>query len=230
MFNFTRGQQRVTEILNACAAGTISSTLSSRNKTRNATAIEYAGYEAGLIVLQAIGSTPNEFRSLLVGSPVTVTHGDLLPEHLGNPVSVEIQRYSGAPWREAERRDWQKIESYRVNEENTFDPINHNEEGSDLSGYFDFWEKKIYFTGYACRVKLATAARADVLTKIPDVLEPVVIKLWVGNCPKAGEGLITMEIARWYETKGDRDLQEFKNGKRQFAEVSSNQPMSEVHQ
>lgn len=226
--DFTRIKARVTEILNACDPGTVSATVSTRNKTRNATAIEYACYEAGLTVLQAIGAIPNEFRSALVEA-VEVNHSDLLPEHLGQPAYIEIQRYSGAGWREAEQRNLQKIEAYRENHLNVYDNIDHDQEGSSLSGLADIWENKVYFTGYACRVGLATASRADVLTKIPDVMEPIVVKLAIGNCPKFGEGGIGLAVAQGYATRGENDLLEFKGGKRKFAEVSIPEPTSQIH-
>lgn len=222
--DFTRIKKRVTEILNACDAGAYSATLSTRNKTRNATAIEDACYEAGLKVIQTIASFDNEFRPAFV-STVNVTHGDLLPAHLGKPVYVEIQKYSGAGWATADQKDYHKIESYRNNTAKIYDAIDHNVQNSSLSGYYDISENRIYFTGYAARVGLATATRADVATEIPDFFENTVIKLAVGNALKAGEGAILLNIAQIYTSQAENDLMAFQNGSRSFPPVPAAEAM-----
>src|SRR5690349_17927293 len=135
--DFNRVKSRVTEILNLCDAGTFSSTISTRNKTRNALTIDAACYEAGLKILQAIGEVPNEFRESLI-TVVNVTHGQLLPAHLGKPAFVEIQKVSGdLIWRKGKRKDVQQIEAYRANENLVYDEIAHDQDGSSLSGYYN---------------------------------------------------------------------------------------------
>lgn len=222
--DFDRIKARVTEILNASAAGTFSSTLSARNKTRNADAIEAACFEAGLKVIQFIASFPNEFRNEFV-EPTTLNHGDELPAHLGKPTYVEIQKYSGAGWTAGNQKDYHKVDSYRTNRLKTYDDKDHNVQDSTLAGYYDISEDKIYFTGYACRVGLAAAERDDVLTKIPDFFENTVIKLAVGNCLKAGEGAILLNIAQGYNAAAENDLMMFKGGARSLPPVPEAEAM-----
>lgn len=224
----SRVLKRVTEVLNLCAPGTYSASLSPRIKNRNATAIADFVTEAGLILLRALAETPNEYRGVLV-NVVALTHLQILPEHQGQPAYVEIQKYNGGLWRQGDRRDYRKIESYVANPSFIYDDQVHTANGSSLAGYFDIWEKRFYFTGFAARAGLAQVVRADVATKIPDVLENTWIRLAVGESAKAGDGNFSMSVASSYGQKGMNDLGEFKAGKRVFPEVSDPEPTSAVH-
>jgi hypothetical protein len=226
--DLSRVKSRVTAILNLCDAGTFSSAISPRIKNRTPNEIDAIVTDAGLILLRALAETPNEYRSSLINA-VTLTHLQLLPEHQGQPAYVEIQRYSGGPWMQGERRDYRKIESYRANTSKIYDPLDHNVNGSSLSGYFDIWEKRLYFTGFAARAGLAQVTRDDVQDKIPEILEPTWIRLSVGESAKAGEGNYSASIAGTYGQKGMNDLQAFQAGARSFPEVSDPEPSSAVH-
>lgn len=227
--NETRVVARVTEILNLCEPRTFSPTISPRIKTRNAEAISTFVTEAGLMLLKTIAETPgNEYRVGLVNQ-VTLTNGQMLPEHQGTPVYVEIQPYPSADYIQGMRRDYRKIESYRLNPSNVYDSKNHNVAGSTLSGFYDIWEKKFFFTGNAARVGLAQVVRADVTTKIPEVFENTWIKLSIGQAAKSGSGAYDLNLINKYGQEAMMDLQEFKTGKRQFPEVSDPEPTSAVH-
>lgn len=227
--DFDRVKKRVFDLIGASPAGTFSATINPRSKTRSAAAISAAVEEAGLRVLQVIGSFPNEFRSNLI-NVLPAQHGELLPDHLGKPAFVEIQRFSGAPFRTADQRDRTKIESYRANFNKIYDPFDHNEEGTSLAGYFDIWERKLFYTGFAAQVGLAQADRADVVTKIPDFFESTVVKLALANLPKAGEGAYVLQIAQFYNNAAENDLAEFKGGKRRFAEISAPDALLPKHE
>jgi len=207
----------------------MSATLSTRNKTRSADAIEAGCYEAGLKVIQVIASFPNEFRQDFVDT-VAIDHADELPEHLGKPAFVEIQKYSGAVWTSGDQKDKHKIDSYRTNTANIYDDKAHNIQNSTLSGFYDISDGKFYFTGYAARVGLATASRSDVTTKIPDFFENTVIKLAVGNALKAGEGAILLNIAQIYTNQGENDLIAFQTGSRVFPPVPEAEAMPNPQQ
>lgn len=219
---------RVTEILNLCAPGTYSATLSPRIRTRNAAAIQDFTIEAGLDLLRAIGETPNEYRSALVAE-VTPAHMTQLPDHTGDPVFVEIQKYDGGPWEAAERRDYKKIDAYRHNNNDIYSDLDHDQQGSELAGFYDIWEKRFYFTGFAARIGLVQIARADTETKIPEILEPVWVRLAVGNSAKAGDGTYSQTMAGIYGQRGMAELAEFKGGRRAFPEVSDPEPTSAIH-
>ncbi len=226
--DINRVKTRVNVILNLMAPGVFSSSVSPRIKNRTEAEIEAIVTDAGLILLRTLAETPNEYRAPLI-NVVALTNGQLLPEHQGQPAYVEIQRYSGGPWTIGERRDFRKIESYRRNPLKIYDATNHDQVGSSLSGYFDSWEKRFYFTGFAARAGLAQVTRASVLDKIPEILEPTWIRLAVGESTKAGEGNYTLSVAGAYGQKGMQDLAEFQAGKRIFSEISDPEPTSAVH-
>jgi hypothetical protein len=216
--DLARIQSRVTEILNACDPATFSSTVSARNKTRNATAIGHACTEAGLRVLHTIVEpTTSEFRKAFLVTE-TITHGGQLPERIGKLAAVEIQPYSGAPWQQGEHKDYRKIEAYRRNAGFIYGSVAHDRRGSSLSGFYDVQNGVLYFTGYAARIVIARVDRDDVATKVPDVFEPVVIKLAVGNCLKAGEGAFVVAMADRYARSAEADLMAWKGGKRNYRE------------
>ena len=209
-----RVKKRVLEILNLADAGTYSVTLSPRNKTHNTLAVDDAILDAGLAVLKTIAESPaSEYRRALI-SVVAVNHGEQLPEHIGKVAFVQIQAFDGASYRRAEQRPLARIEAYRENTLSIYDAIDHNQDGSTLGGYYDIWENKIYFTGFAASVGIASVARADVATKMPEVLEHTQIGLAVENCVKAGEGNVTMEVARWHGDRARQTLAEIKGEKR----------------
>lgn len=232
--DFNRIIKRVLEILNASPPGTFGASIDLRNKTRSLDAITAAAEEAALTVLQAVAAIPNEFRSAFV-TQVQLAHGAFLPAHFGDPATIEIQRYDGAVWREADvkSRTYAQIESYREilpdATGNLYDEIPHNEIGSSLTGYADIWENKFYFTGFAARLGLANVTRAQAAAGIPEVFEATVIKLAIANCPKAGEGNYTMQMANYYGNLGMQDLAAFKAGQRDFAEVSAPAPAKNIH-
>jgi hypothetical protein len=226
----TRVKKRLLEILNLADAGTYSTTLSARNKTHSTTAIDDAITEAGMTVLKTCAESPSsEYKSALI-STVTITHGSQLPDHIGKVAFVEIQAYSGAPFRRAEQRPLARIEAYRENNSLIYDSIAHDTQGSTLSGYYDIWENKIYFTGNSCRIGIATVTRADTATKIPEVLENCWIGLSVEGCVKAGEGNVTLEVANFHGTRARQTLAEITGivPKRVYREVSDPKPSSEI--
>jgi hypothetical protein len=226
----TRVLNRVTEILNLCEPGTFSSTLSTRNKTRSDTAIATFVTEAGLEILQMLAETPNEYRHNFVNE-VVPTYGDFLPDHQGQPAYVSIQKYPGGPYEQGDdAKSYLQIESMR-NNANVYDPTGkaHNISGSSLGGYFDIWERRFYFTGNAAKVGLAQVTRADVATKIPELLEPVWIKLSVGKAAKSGTGAYDAEVIKTYGSEAANDMAEFKQGRRIFSEASDPESADEVH-
>jgi hypothetical protein len=220
---------RVTEILNLCAPGTYSSTISPRNKTRNEAAIADFTTEAGLELLQMLAETPNEYRHNFVVE-TTPAYMEFLPDHQGQPAYVYIRPYSGAEFIPGQQKDYQSIASYRQNPSKVYDERGHDANGSTLSGYYDIWERKFYFTGYEAKVGLAQVARADVATKVPEILEPVWVKLAVGKAAKSGLGAYDAQVVDRYGTEAKQDMAEFKQGRRIFAEASEPDNSAEVHQ
>jgi len=222
--------KRVTTGLGLADAGTYSSTLSTRNKTRNSAEIADFVTEAGFKVLQMLAEYPNEYRHNFVVE-ITPTYKQLLPDHQGQPAYVDIQPYNGAAnWIPGDPLNFQKIDSYR-GFPNIYDPAGkaHDANGSTLSGYYEIWEERFYFTGFAAKVGLAQIARSDVATKIPEILENTWIRLSFGEAAKSGLGQYDMGVVSLYGQKGETDLAEFKQGRRTFEEVSDPVPTDEVH-
>jgi hypothetical protein len=227
----TRVITRTTEVLNLCAPGTFSPTVSARNKTRNETAIATFVTEAGLELLQMLAETPNEYRHNFVVEK-TPAYKDFLEDHQGQPVYVEIQKYSGAPYEQGDdSKSYLQIESMRSNP-NVYDPNGkaHNANGSTLAGFYNIWERRFYFTGNAAKVGLAQVSRADVATKIPEILEPVWVKLSIGKAAKSGIGAFDAEVVKMYGSEGQNDMADFKQGRRIFSEASDPESAGEVHQ
>lgn len=329
----TRVLARVTEILNLCDPGTYSSTLSTRNKTRNAGAIADFVDEAGMRILEAIAKRPNEFRYLFAATSSEITTRPLpLPPHLGPLMAVRITPYNGSTTiLEGDRRDRLKIQSYIDNPHKLYGAIDHNMSsagvtssydvtlaggiamhnevpvgdvdgvnmefelereprdgvivfsvngvvraapadysisgttitmafapaiGSDLwvtymsvdaeaeivetsgatysslAGYYDVWEDEFWFTGHSSIVRyVRVPVRADVTSGglIPDIFESTWIRLAVGEAAKVGAGGYEAGIIGNYGQKGQADLEDFKNGTRQFLEVDDPKPQSAVH-
>lgn len=231
--------KRVTELLNLCDAAAYSATLSTRNKTRNATAIADFIDEAGLMILRSIAERPNEFRYLLAYDTSAITaRGAAVPAssggqpHLGPPIAVRITLSNGGIVRDGERRDYRKLQSY-IELPNIYDPagIAHDAVGSTLGGFYDIWNDKFYFTGYSAVLSLARMpVRAETATLTPGVMENPWIRLAMGEAAKVGTGGYEANIIAEYGKRGQNDLEEFKNGGRQFTEVDDPKPTSAVHQ
>jgi len=227
----SRVLKRCTEILNLCTAGAYSATLSTRNKTRNATAIADAVDAAGISILKAIAERPNEFRSQFATDQAITTSPVQLDAHIGPPIRVSIVPYSGATAIEVNQpTDYGKVTSYRENPGKVYDRLDHNVSGSSLSGKWGVWNDKFAFTGYSATVTLARPpVMADTLTLIPEFMEPVWVRLGLGEMAKVGTGGYEMAIIDRHGTKGERDLEEFKAGNRVFSEVDSPEMPNEVH-
>jgi hypothetical protein len=199
-------RKRVTEILNACVAGTFSEAVDSSHYDRNSQAIQQAVKEAALAIARAIVGNPNHSHrgNFVSATPTTFTHGDELPPMAADLDIVEIQSYSDGPWNVAVTRDVQQIESYRNNPNQVYSTLDHTTEGSPLSGYYALASSRIYFTGHAARGFFPTIDLATVGGLIPDEYEPTWVSLAVGMTPKEGDNLLP--IAQYYLQIGMQDL------------------------
>lgn len=228
--NRSRVLKRVTELLNLCSSGTYSATLSTRNKTRNVDAIADFVDEAGLHVLTAIAERPNEYRYQFLFDTTVTTSGSQVPAHIGPPARVLITPYSGGAVVEGHQKDYRKVQAYRTNTALVYDATAHDQSGSTLSGYYDIWEDKFYFTGLSAVISLARLpVRADNTTLIPEIMENVWVKLGVGEAGKVGTGAYETGLIGAYAQRGMADLMEFKNGSRTFSEVDVPDVAKSVH-
>lgn len=223
--------KRVTELLNLCLPGTYSASISARNKTRNALAIEDFVDEAGLMILNALAAYPNEFRYPFLTTPAAITtNGGLLPPHLGPLHKILITPYSDADAVEPERRDFRKINSYRSNINGVYSADEHDAEGTDIPSVYDVWEDRLYFTGLHAVITYARLpVRADNLTRIPEIMESTWINLSMGRAAKVGTSAYEGSLLESYAAKGQNELESFKAGARQFQEVDDPKPQSAGH-
>ena len=199
-------RKRVTEILNACAAGTFSEAVDINYYDRNSQAIRQAVKEAALMIARAIIVNPEHaHRGLFVSNtPTAVTHSSELPDMAGEMDLVEVQGYDGGPWQTGVLRNIQQIESYRANPSNLYSTLAHNAQNSPLSGYYAVSNNKIYFTGHACRVYFPSLDDATVIDLIPDEYEGTWVALAIARTVKEGDNLFN--VAQYYYQTGMNDL------------------------
>lgn len=225
----SRVTKRVYDVLNI-ADGTYSATLSPRNKTRISEALTDIISESGLAILKAIAERPNEFRFPFLFDTTVTSSPTQMPEHIGSVVRVSIIPYDGGAAVEGKQAKYQEINSWRANPSKVYEAINHDAANSQLSGYYDVFEDRFYFTGYSATFTCARLpVRADNATLIPEILENLWVNLSVGNAAKVGIGGYEASIIGAYAQKGAADLNAFMAGERQFAEVQIPGTPVEVH-
>lgn len=203
-------KKRITEVLNACAAGTFSTTVDSNYLDRNATAISEAWREASMMIARAIVANPNHpHRNVFIsGTPTTLTHQAELPDMSGEMDNIEIQLYNGGAWTTGTPRTVQQIESYRLNPSNLYG-VAHTTEGSPLAGYYSIQNGRVYFTGYAARGYFPLIDRTTCSALIPGEYEDTGVKLGIGLSIKEGDNLAP--IGQFYYQAGLNDLASITN-------------------
>lgn len=198
-------KQRITEVLNACAPGTFSSTIDTNNKDRVADAITEAVREGALMIGAAILANPKHIhRNLYIGSATALTHGDELPDMAGEGDLIEIEKYSGAGYTVGTPKDVQKIESYRTNPNNLYSTMSHTTSGSPLSGFYAVAKGRVYFTGYACQGFFPALSRSTAASLVPDEYEGVWVAIGVELSMKEGDNLLP--VAQHYSRFGSGQL------------------------
>ena len=204
--DLTTVTERVTEILNACSAGTFSATIDSNYKDRNATAISEAVREAALMIGAAICANPNHVhRNVFVsGTPTALTNDGEMPDMSGESDLIEIQPYSAASYITGIPRTAQQIDDYRTNYNSAYGSLSHTTQGSPLTGFYAITNGRIKFTGNAAQGYFPLLSRSTITTLIPDEYEPAWVKLSVGLCIKEGDNL--MPEATTYYNWGLQDL------------------------
>lgn len=157
---------RITEILNAVAAGGFSATIDSAYLDRNASAIAQAANESAMMIARAICSNPRHIhRNIFVQRfPSELSHGGFLPDMAGEYDLIETQATAlGTPvgqqeipetsaYRRGVPRTVQQIESYRDNTSSIYSTLAHTSSSrSPLAHYYAIHNGRIYFTGTSAR-------------------------------------------------------------------------------
>lgn len=179
--------------------------------------------QAALKTAQAIcESDSHPFRVDFLDD-IALQHGEAVPFHYGDTSIPVITPFSGASFTlKGVRKAFDRIESYRINKNSVYSDVNHDTAGdgstaSPLAGFYDVVNGIFYFTGYSAVMKLAEFDRDDVILKLPDAVEPSVIKLACGMSAKEGDtsdGLFQSWLAQ-----GMNDLAEIKAGATAFQPV-----------
>ncbi len=116
--------------------------------------IERAVIETESELMRDLAETYHPFRSNFLEWSGDLAHGDTLPAHLGQVEAVQIKPYSSASdYISAQSESREMIRLFRQNYNNRFDSYDHDEENSQLAGYFCLTNNTLEFTGASARVK-----------------------------------------------------------------------------
>lgn len=102
------------------------------------------------------------FRTLFMADSSAITHGSMLPDHLGPIGQVRIKHASGDSDYRAGKFDrgltLADIERWRANTGSQYG-ANHNAANSSTAGFYIQLGDELFFTGYEAIAKIATYAR-----------------------------------------------------------------------
>ena len=142
------------------------------------------------MICKAIAERPNEFRYKFLADSRSSPRRAHAPPHLGPPARILITPHAGAlPSKLAARPSTRSRAIAKTSNRLRHD--NHDEEGSTLSGLYDIWEDKFFFTGLEAILSLARPpVREDNATLIPEILENTWIRLALGEAAKVGIGAV----------------------------------------
>jgi hypothetical protein len=188
--DLTTLQGRVIAALNAAPAAAWATTIAATDDPRhNTTEIQKAILAADTTVCKARASTLGDgYRSLFLTDSGDLTHGSVLPDHLGDIEQVRIKYVTSDSDYKAGKFDESlevaDIENWRANVGSIYG-ANHNAADSVLSGYYIVQGDQIFFTGHVARCQVANVVRSGAC-QAPDVDEDIVLGLAVGNLIKEG--------------------------------------------
>lgn len=225
MASLSRVQNQVTILLNANtrdASGNPVYSSAVGDKARHATEIETSCYNAAMEVARAVceaGSSP--FKEPFI-EVVDLDHGEPVPFHYGDTSIPEIIPFSGAGFSlQGVRVTPAKIDSYRRNRNNIYSPVAHNAsdggQASPIAGLYDIANGIFYFTGYQATMMVGLFERDNVFGKIPDALEPVIVKLALGMSAKEGD--TSDGLFNSWAAQGQNDLNQIRAGGTQFQPI-----------
>ena len=143
-------------------------------------------------IMRTICETDGHSHRPLFENSTALTHGSVLPPHIGSPGVPRITPYSGATFTiTGKRKSIEEISAYRANPNNFYSLIAHDANNggmpSKLSGYYaiDQATKVIYFTGSSAVADLANFQESD-YELLPDLYYPDAINLAIKHLMKDG--------------------------------------------
>lgn len=175
-------------------------------------------------IMRAIVETPGHHHRPLFEAETSITHGAIIPAHVG-PIGVpRITPYSGATYTlVGKRKSIEEISSYRANPQDIYSETDHNASDGDfhskLSGFYAIDEAAniIYFTGYSAVADIATFTESS-YTVLPDMYYPLCSYLAIGNLKIDGD---TSDVFEYYEKLGMQGLMGIRG-------LASDQPMKKT--
>jgi len=231
----------VTALLNAAVrttAGLPQYTANVGDNSRSAEEITETVMQCSMMVATTLCETDSHPWRVAFLENTTLVQAEPLPFHHGSTSIPDIKPYFGSVYLiRGVRKSYAQIEAYRQNINFVYSPINHNAAGpaqvpaptsgdpnttltfSPLAGFYDIVNGIFYFTGYEAYMKLAKFTRTDVLAKLPEAIEPTIIKLSLGMSAKDGDSSDGV-FANWTQL-GTNDLTQLKSGATVFSPVDN---------
>lgn len=118
--------------------------------------IQRAIIETEAEVVRALCESYHPMRSTFLAWSADLNSGSQMPAHIGQVEAVQIKPYGGSTYAIAEETSRSNIRLWRTNTNNIFDPIAHDQNGSNLAGYFNITNETITFTGSVAQVKVCS--------------------------------------------------------------------------
>lgn len=185
--------------------------------------VHAARIAAGMEVLKAIASNPQQSYFASLTTLVTVAHDAFLPGHDGEPGIPVIVPFDGAAAREGIPADPDEIDAYRSDIADTplytgaldGQPVAHDQASpsgriSPIACRYSLVNGRLKFTGFSAQVPLVQLTRAMADTGIPENYEPTIVRLAIAKIVTTGSEY--SNFARLCGIEGQQDLIEIAGG------------------
>lgn len=155
--------------------------------------VKAARIAAGMEILRAIASNPQNPHHGSLATLVTVAHNAFLPSHDGEPGIPVITPFDGASVIDGVPADPDEIDSYRSDPVSSLytgavdgvrvahNAADANGQPSPLAGRYSIVNGRLKFTGFSAQVPLIQTTRTMADTGIPENYEPTVVKLTIAK-------------------------------------------------
>lgn len=167
-------------------------------------------------IMRAICESEGHAHRPLFVTSTSLTHGAVIPPHIGTVGVPRITPFSGATYKITGKRvSIEDVSAYRSNPGKQYSKVAHDTANgqypSKLAGRYAIDEPTnvIYFTGYSAESDLANCVEAD-YTKLPDLYYGDVANIAIGELAKDGA---VSDLFTYYGQLGQQALAEINAGK-----------------
>jgi hypothetical protein len=181
---------RLIAAVNAAPAATWATTVSSSNDNRrNDTELDniILAEDARICVARA-SRVGDGYRSLFLSLSASIAHGSVIPDCLGPPEQIMIQRVAAGTY-DAGVFDASltlaDIERWRANIGTRYGAA-HNAANSVISGYYIRRGKQLFYTGNDAKAQIANFVRSGAC-QAPETDESLLLGLALGSATKEGD-------------------------------------------